>query len=69
MLKLKRRREQSVKIGPDVVVTILAISPGDVTLAITAPPSLKIIRSDGAHFTDKAVVDKAAVDNAGGGLR
>jgi carbon storage regulator CsrA len=46
MLVLKRRRDQSVRIGPDVVVKIIAIQNGAVTLAITAPSSFKITRDN-----------------------
>lgn len=44
MLILKRRREQSVRIGPDVTVKVVAIQDGAVTLAIEAPASYKISR-------------------------
>lgn len=48
MLVLKRRREQSIQIGPDVTVTILAISGESVKLGITAPPEWLIDRSSQA---------------------
>lgn len=46
MLILKRRREQGVKIGPDVTVRVVAIQDGAVTLAIEAPAWFKISRTD-----------------------
>lgn len=48
MLVLKRRREQSVQIGPDVTVTVLAISGESVKLGITAPPEWLIDRNSQA---------------------
>jgi sRNA-binding carbon storage regulator CsrA len=51
MLVLKRRREQSVRIGPDVVVKIIAIQSGAVTLAIT-------LERDGTVLIDRDVMVK-----------
>lgn len=45
MLVLKRRREQSVRIGPDVTVTVVKIEPGSVLLGISAPRELGIWRA------------------------
>lgn len=55
MLVLKRRREQSVRIGPDVTVKVLAIQNGAVTLAIEAPAWLKISRGQASEATDNSV--------------
>lgn len=44
MLVLKRRRQQSVQIGPDVTVTLLQISGDWVKLGIEAPPQWLIDR-------------------------
>lgn len=46
MLVLKRRRDQVVKIGPDVRVQVIRIEGGAVVLGITAPDNLDIARED-----------------------
>ena len=52
MLLLKRRRDQVVRIGPDVTVHVIRIEDGAVVLGITAPPQFRVSReqsqSDGA---------------------
>lgn len=48
MFVLKRKREQSVQVGPDVTVTVLAISDDWVKLGIEAPPEWLIDRSSQA---------------------
>lgn len=45
MLILKRRREQSLKIGPDVTIKVVQIDRDAVKLEITAPASFKIVRT------------------------
>jgi carbon storage regulator CsrA len=44
VLTLKRRREQRIQIGPDVFITVLAISADWVKLRVEAPPELRIRR-------------------------
>lgn len=45
-LKLKRRPGQSVQIGPDVTVTVVAIQQGAITIDIQAPSDWRITRTD-----------------------
>lgn len=56
MLVVKRRRDQVLRIGPDVEVTVVKIEDGAVTLGITAPRDWRISRdnpeSDGADTTN-----------------
>jgi len=45
VLILKRRREQTFQIGPDITITIVGIESGAVVLGISAPPDVQITRS------------------------
>ncbi len=47
-LCLKRRKGDSVRIGPDVVVTVVEVSGASVRLSIEAPGALAVSRGDGA---------------------
>jgi len=46
MLVISRQEEEEVKIGPDIVVRICRISSRAVRLGITAPPTMKVLRSE-----------------------
>jgi carbon storage regulator len=46
MLCLGRRVNQSIEIGPNVTVRVLAIGPDKVRLGITAPDDLAILRTE-----------------------
>lgn len=46
MLVLSRRPGQSLRIGPDVEVTVVRVSGDRVVLGIAAPPPLPIVRSE-----------------------
>lgn len=46
MLVLSRRSESSVKIGPDVTVTVLSIQRKQVRLGIEAPNNVRILRDE-----------------------
>jgi carbon storage regulator len=46
MLVLTRRRNESIVIGPNVTVRVVAIRKGSVKLAIEAPPEVPIHREE-----------------------
>ena len=46
MLILTRRANQSIDIGPDITVTILRVSNGNVRIGIDAPGEVIILRSE-----------------------
>jgi carbon storage regulator len=51
MLVLTRKRSQTVKIGDNIVITVLQLSRGMVKLGIEAPSSIRVLR---AELTDHA---------------
>lgn len=46
MLVLSRKPDEKIRIGPDIVISIIAISDGQVRLGIEAPSHLKIYREE-----------------------
>jgi len=46
MLVLTRRVGESIRVGDDIVVTLVQIGPGKVRIGIEAPPSLTILREE-----------------------
>ena len=46
MLILQRKEGESLLIGEEVEVTVLAVEAGRVRLAISAPPEVSILRSE-----------------------
>ena len=46
MLVLSRRLDESIKIGDDVVITVVSLEGNVVRLGITAPRSIPIMRSE-----------------------
>ena len=46
MLVLTRKREQKIRIGDDVVITILKVQGDQVSVGIEAPKSLPIVREE-----------------------
>ena len=46
MLVLSRKPEQSLLLGDDITVTVLAIQGDRVKLGVNAPPSVTILRSE-----------------------
>lgn len=51
---LSRKSKESIRIGPDVVVTVLAVKGNKVRLGITAPMGIAIWR-------DELVLDRAEI--------
>lgn len=54
-LTLDRYKEESVRIGDDIVITILGIRGTEVKIGIHAPRSVHIVR---AEIADKDLIDK-----------
>ena len=46
MLVVTRRKDESVMIGDDVEVTIVAVSGGQVKLGFTCPRSVEVLRKE-----------------------
>ena len=46
MLVLSRKKDQTIRIGSDIVITVVAISGGHIRLGISAPPEVKILRGE-----------------------
>ncbi|MCH9610565.1 MAG: Translational regulator CsrA [Chlamydiales bacterium] len=46
MLVLTRKREQKIRIGDDVVITVLKVQGDQVSIGIEAPKSLPIVREE-----------------------
>ena len=46
MLVLSRRTEQSIKLGPDITVTVLSIDGDRVKLGIEAPREVSVLRQE-----------------------
>ena len=63
MLILQRRPGESLRIGEEIEVTVVAIEGGKVRLAISAPKDITILRSElvGARDTNRdAAMEQAA---------
>lgn len=46
MLIIRRRSGESISIGEDIEIKVIGASPGRVTVGITAPPEVIILRSE-----------------------
>ena len=46
MLVLSRRESQRIKLGDEIVVTVVRVSGGQVRLGIEAPPNVSILRAE-----------------------
>lgn len=46
MLVLTRAADQSIKIGPDIVVTVVRVGSRTVRLGIEAPPGVVVLREE-----------------------
>lgn len=46
MLVITRKKKQSIKIGDDTIITIMAVDRGQVRVGIEAPADRKILRSE-----------------------
>ena len=60
MLVLTRRKEESIVIGDDIVITVLAIEGEKVKLGIKAPNEIRILRQElhEAILEQNAIADR-----------
>lgn len=49
MLILTRGPEQSIRIGPDITITIVRVRGDQVRIGIDAPKDVKVLRDDARH--------------------
>ena len=61
MLVLTRRHGESVRIGPDVRVTVVSSTSGQVRIAIDAPEDVGILREEIFERVASANVEAAAL--------
>ena len=61
MLVLTRRHGESIRIGPDVRVTVVASTGGQVRIAIDAPEEVGIFREEIFESVASANVEAASV--------
>ena len=64
MLVLTRRHGESVRIGPDVTVTIVSSTSGQVRIAIDAPEDIGILREEIFERVASANVEAAALTSS-----
>ena len=64
MLVLTRRHGESVRIGPDVRVTVVASNGGQVRIAIDAPEEVGIFREEIFERVASANVEAASMSKA-----
>jgi carbon storage regulator len=62
MLVLSRRRQEAIRIGEDVYITVLEIDGGKVRLGITAPLSVEVMR---VELDRRPAPPAKGVDDAG----
>lgn len=58
MLVLSRKQKQQIRIGDDVVVTVLQIKGGAVRIGIEAPRSVHVMRGELEDFREAAVSEE-----------
>ncbi|MCR5085254.1 MAG: carbon storage regulator [Succinivibrionaceae bacterium] len=68
MLIVSRKVGDQIRIGSDVVVSVVEIQGGKVRLGLDLPPDLKVERVDGAHAKGSHPPHKA-LDKQGGDAR
>jgi carbon storage regulator len=64
MLVLTRRHGESVRIGPDVKVTVVSSTSGQVRIAIDAPEHVGILREEIFERVASANVEAAALTSS-----
>ncbi|MFK7898682.1 MAG: carbon storage regulator CsrA [Myxococcota bacterium] len=64
MLVLTRRHGESVRIGPDVRVTVVSSTSGQVRIAIDAPEEVGILREEIFERVASANVEAAALTSS-----
>ena len=66
MLVLSRKAEQSLMLGPDITLTVLAIDGDRVKLGIQAPRDVSVLRSE---LFEQLQAANAAASTSSAGLR
>lgn len=46
MLRISRRPGESIRIGPDIVITVLGPRKGETEIGVVAPRGVKILRGE-----------------------
>ncbi len=64
MLVLSRRTEEKIKIGDNIVVSILGIEGGNVKIGIDAPKEITILRMEVFEQIQKENIESAAKELA-----
>ena len=59
MLLLTRKRNESIKIGNDIVIKVIQTKNGTVKLGIDAPAHIRVLRSELTEFEQAPVVATA----------
>lgn len=62
MLILSRKAEEKIKIGDDIIVSILSVENGIVKLGIDAPKQVTILRMEVVEQIKKENIESAAKD-------
>lgn len=65
MLVLTRRADESIVIGDDITITILAVTPGGVRVGIDAPRDMRIHRAEIVLAVQDANKDAVAAASDG----
>ena len=58
MLVVRRKKEEHILIGEQIIVTILGIDGGQVRLGIQAPADVRIVRAEVQERQQAASVDR-----------
>ena len=58
MLVLTRKKKEIIRIGPDIVVTILRVHRGNVRIGIDAPNHLTVLRGELEVLDDEFTEDE-----------
>jgi carbon storage regulator len=64
MLILSRKLEESIMIGDDVIIKIVAVREGQVKLGIEAPRGIRILRTELYEETAKSNVQAASAQKS-----
>ncbi len=62
MLVLNRKLEEKIKIGDNIVLTVLSIEAGSVKIGIDAPREISILRMEIIDQIQKENIDSASKD-------
>lgn len=65
MLILTRKRDDSIKIGEDIVIRVMRTARGSVKIGIEAPASIRIVRGELNEFGEIAGATASAGEHVG----